>query len=358
MMCTGQNSTDERKAPQTTCSSQNKHLNNASFAPNVPAPARSSCPLLTAGLDLKPRQLHYRRSTLGVLGYEADEQDGRDPLDGGAQVFNGSQCCLQIAATNRAGTVHVLPEELVAMALVAISHRTGAALADADAKEGRGGGEPKVELLSGTGDAANEAAAAAAAAAAATVAASLPTSVNLVVPSCWADGERSALAAAAGLVQLELRLVSSGLATTAGALVAGLGGNPAALRCSAPLVAATAGEAGGGSHGSGSGSGSSPGGGSGSSKKKGKKGKSGGEAADEAAGVAGAVRAELLLGLCTAGDLAAAPAAAGADEGSGDAGGVANPVTFVLAVTAGVDSLDVCLVSEAYCASVELWKQA
>ena len=296
---------------------------------------------------MKPRKLHYRRSTLGVLGYEADEQDGRDKLDGGPQVFNGSMCCLEIPATNRAGVVHVLPEELAGMVLATMAHRTGAALTEAEAKAGAAT-KPAVKKNSPDPESADAEAAAAAAAAEKARAASstTPSSVNLVVPSCWADKERSALSIAAQLVHLDLQLVSSGLASTAGALVAGLGGAPKALHCSSPLVSDSSADQDG--SGSGSGGVSSPGSSSsgGGGKKKGKKGKGSGDAGDEAAGLAGAVWAELLLGLeGSQGD--------GKEKSGGGEGNIVNPVTFVLAVTAGFDSIDVCLVrAKTYCVGV------
>ena len=291
------------------------------------------------GLNLKPRKLHYRRSTLGVLGYEADEQDGRDKLDGGPQVFNGSMCCLEIPATNRAGVVHVLPEELAGMVLATMAHRTGAALTEAETKASAATATTKKPAKKNSPDPesadAAEAAAAAEEAEKARVASSTtPTSVNLVVPSCWADKERSALSIAAQLVHLDLQLVSSGLASTAGALVAGLGGAPKALHCSSPLVNDASVEQNGSSSSSSSGGGggvSSPG--SSGGKKKGKKGKGSGDAGDEAAGLAGAVWAELLGGL------------EGSKADSKEEGEATNnPATFVLAVTAGFDSIDVCMV--------------
>jgi hypothetical protein len=289
------------------------------------------------GLNLKPRKLHYRRSTLGVLGYEADEQDGRDKLDGGPQVFNGSMCCLEIPATNRAGVVHVLPEELAGMVLATMAHRTGAALTEAETKASAATATKKPAKKNSPDpesvDAAEAAAAAEEAEKARVASSTTPTSVNLVVPSCWADKERSALSIAAQLVHLDLQLVSSGLASTAGALVAGLGGAPKALHCSSPLVNDASVEQNGSSSSSGSGGGgvSSPG--SSGGKKKGKKGKGSGGAGDEAAGLAGAVWAELLGGL------------EGSKADSKEEGEATNnPATFVLAVTAGYDSIDVCMV--------------
>lgn len=54
-------------------------------------------------LKLQPRKLHAKRATLGILGYDSDDES--DEIDGGEKVFFGSKLCVELKVNTRAGTV-------------------------------------------------------------------------------------------------------------------------------------------------------------------------------------------------------------------------------------------------------------
>mmetsp|Transcript_4918 Transcript_4918/g.6370 ORF Transcript_4918/g.6370 Transcript_4918/m.6370 type:complete len:809 (-) Transcript_4918:85-2511(-) len=133
-------------------------------------------------LKLKSRKLHAQRARLGILGYDSDDEI--DETDGGERVYPGSKLCIEINANTRAGTMHVLPEECLALCLVEMKQRVASKLFGSKTKD------KYYEARNAT----------------------------MVVPCCWADSERTAALTAASLIDVDLTLMSSGLATLAGAL--------------------------------------------------------------------------------------------------------------------------------------------
>jgi len=148
-----------------------------------------------SGLTPRARKVHARRLSLGILGYEDDDEVDRE--DGGGRVYEGSRVCAEIKAANRAGSAHVLPEEWLGLLLAELRARTVAKLKAAQDK-GKHGPDP---------DSAGAAAQASC------------QGVSVVVPASFGDRERTACVKAAGMLGLDCRLVSAGLATLAGALV-------------------------------------------------------------------------------------------------------------------------------------------
>jgi hypothetical protein len=125
---------------------------------------------------------------------------------------------LELKAATRAGTVHVLPEELLALSLVELKTRAAAKLGGGEKKKQQAAQDGSEENGGGGSEAAsqnqnqtNEPKA--------------PRAVSLVVPCCWADAERTAAFGACRMVGLQARLVSSSLATAAGALLGDCGGS-------------------------------------------------------------------------------------------------------------------------------------
>jgi len=200
-----------------------------------------------SSIKLKPRKLHAARARVGILGYDSDDEV--DETDGGERVYPGSKLCFELKAATRQGTMHVLPEELLALSLVELKARAATKL---------GGGDKDKESRV-------KAAAAAAAGAGANLLAGAgqdvdkeegeppcafdpkaPRAVSLVVPCCWADSERTAASTAAKMVGLEVRLVSSSLATAAGALLGDAGGSGSEPIASFPGLGGGSGGSGGG----------------------------------------------------------------------------------------------------------------
>jgi hypothetical protein len=54
-------------------------------------------------LKLQPRKFHAKRATLGILGYESDDEV--DSTDGGEKVYQGSKLCIELQVNTREGTV-------------------------------------------------------------------------------------------------------------------------------------------------------------------------------------------------------------------------------------------------------------
>ena len=132
-------------------------------------------------VTLRSRKAHEARRRRSILGYDSDDEV--DETDGGFRVYEGSRLSLEVKSNTREGKMHILPEELLALCLVELRGRA--------IKAREQSADP------------------------------VPRAVTMVTPACWGDAQRSAAATAAGLVGVDVRLMTPSLAAAAGALVGG-----------------------------------------------------------------------------------------------------------------------------------------